>query len=277
MQTFRHKTVKESFQIPYKVCVASRVSHRVKLTSLSTCQSSRWDSMLDFSWLVLTTTQDSEHPFPICYGDDQPLVKDQCNDLSLRSDWLKSFRFKSIETHWQKWQRDRQRRPSSGSWQSTRVCVWLCVFPLRDGTCHFVCWETRRVDTSRAELTTAAPEGITAGPIEESNFFLWEALIAYCFLNIMILTQESQRNVQSGPEGTPYEGGLFSATLTFPRDYPLSPPVMKFTPALFHPNGAFLLCVWWIWRSWNALQSTRTGQFASQSSMLQVTIQINTS
>lgn len=41
----------------------------------------------------------------------------------------------------------------------------------------------------------------------------------------------------SGPEGTPYEGGIFVASLKFPKDYPLSPPVMKFTSPIFHPNG----------------------------------------
>lgn len=42
-----------------------------------------------------------------------------------------------------------------------------------------------------------------------------------------------------GPEDTPYEGGVFPAVLTFPQDYPLSPPQMKFTCPMFHPNGLF--------------------------------------
>lgn len=33
------------------------------------------------------------------------------------------------------------------------------------------------------------------------------------------------------------EGGVFKATLTFPRDYPLRPPKMKFVTELWHPNG----------------------------------------
>ena len=41
----------------------------------------------------------------------------------------------------------------------------------------------------------------------------------------------------SGPEGTCFEGGIFTALLTFPADYPLSPPKMKFTTELFHPNS----------------------------------------
>ena len=42
---------------------------------------------------------------------------------------------------------------------------------------------------------------------------------------------------KSGPPGTAYEGGVFPALLTFPKDYPLSPPSMKFTCDLFHPNS----------------------------------------
>lgn len=44
-----------------------------------------------------------------------------------------------------------------------------------------------------------------------------------------------------GPEGTPFEFGVFRAVLKFPRDYPHSPPKMKFTSRLFHPNGIIFL------------------------------------
>lgn len=43
----------------------------------------------------------------------------------------------------------------------------------------------------------------------------------------------------SGPEGTCFEGGVFPARLVFPPDYPLSPPKMKFTCEIFHPNSKF--------------------------------------
>jgi ubiquitin-protein ligase len=33
-----------------------------------------------------------------------------------------------------------------------------------------------------------------------------------------------------------YEGGLFRALLTFPRDYPLQPPKMTFKTEVWHPN-----------------------------------------
>jgi Ubiquitin-conjugating enzyme len=41
----------------------------------------------------------------------------------------------------------------------------------------------------------------------------------------------------SGPSDTPYEGGLFEAQLTFPKDYPLNPPKMQFSHKLWHPNS----------------------------------------
>lgn len=40
-----------------------------------------------------------------------------------------------------------------------------------------------------------------------------------------------------GPEGTPYEGGLFTAHISYPQDYPHSPPKMRFVNKIFHPNS----------------------------------------
>ncbi|XP_027624438.1 ubiquitin-conjugating enzyme E2 G2 isoform X3 [Tupaia chinensis] len=54
-------------------------------------------------------------------------------------------------------------------------------------------------------------------PMNEENFFEWEALIM-------------------GPEDTCFEFGVFPAILSFPLDYPLSPPKMRFTCEMFHPN-----------------------------------------
>ncbi len=65
---------------------------------------------------------------------------------------------------------------------------------------------------------TNPPDGITAGPVNEDDLFVWEALI-------------------QGPDGTPFEGGIFPAELKFPKDYPLNPPKMKFLGEIWHPNG----------------------------------------
>ena len=72
------------------------------------------------------------------------------------------------------------------------------------------------------ELTLNPPDGVTAGPVSESNFYEWEALVA-------------------GPEDTPYAGGVFTAILSFPKDYPLSPPTMKFICPMYHPNSKYRL------------------------------------
>lgn len=79
----------------------------------------------------------------------------------------------------------------------------------------------KRLMAEYKQLINDPPEGISAGPIDEDNFFEWECLI-------------------QGPEGTPYEGGIFAATLSFPKDYPLSPPTMVFTSNIFHPNSTLL-------------------------------------
>ncbi|XP_035777337.1 SUMO-conjugating enzyme UBC9-B-like [Anopheles albimanus] len=39
-----------------------------------------------------------------------------------------------------------------------------------------------------------------------------------------------------GRSGTPWEGGLYKLLMTFPNDYPASPPKCQFVPKLFHPN-----------------------------------------
>lgn len=78
----------------------------------------------------------------------------------------------------------------------------------------------RRLLQEYRSLTNNPPEGITAGPISEDDLLHWECLI-------------------QGPEGTPFEGGVFPAELKFPNDYPHMPPSMKFLGDVFHPNGMY--------------------------------------
>ncbi|CAD6500011.1 BgTH12-04116 [Blumeria graminis f. sp. triticale] len=84
----------------------------------------------------------------------------------------------------------------------------------------------RRLLQEYRALTNNSPEGITAGPVSEDDLLYWEALI-------------------EGPEGTPFEGGIFPAALKFPKDYPLAPPSMRFLGEVWHPNvyPSGLVCI----------------------------------
>jgi ubiquitin-conjugating enzyme E2 G2 len=76
----------------------------------------------------------------------------------------------------------------------------------------------RRLLKEFKELSLHAPDGILAAPMSETQLFQWEAVVL-------------------GPEGTAYEHGVYEAVLAFPQDYPLSPPTMRFTTDLYHPNS----------------------------------------
>lgn len=81
---------------------------------------------------------------------------------------------------------------------------------------------SKRLFQEYKSLTIDPPEGITAGPVNEDDLFVWEAII-------------------QGPEGTPFEGGVFPAELRFPKDYPLMPPTMRFLGGgIWHPNGMYM-------------------------------------
>jgi len=60
-------------------------------------------------------------------------------------------------------------------------------------------------------------EGFRVKLLKEDNLYEWEVAIF-------------------GPPGTLYEGAYFKAMLRFPTDYPYSPPSVKFTSKVWHPN-----------------------------------------
>lgn len=51
----------------------------------------------------------------------------------------------------------------------------------------------------------------------EDNIFKWKVIIF-------------------GPKDTDYEGGMYTAELIFPENYPNKPPVMRFKCKMWHPN-----------------------------------------
>lgn len=61
-----------------------------------------------------------------------------------------------------------------------------------------------------------APDGASVGPMG-SNACDWEATIF-------------------GPSDSDWDGGMFSAELVFPPDFPESPPYVRYTTPVFHPQ-----------------------------------------
>ena len=72
-----------------------------------------------------------------------------------------------------------------------------------------------------------------------------------------------------GPPDTPYEGGKFKLSVSFPDDFPFSPMTIKFVTKVFHPNvsEAGEICVDILKNTW-APSLTLTKVFISLSSLL---------
>ncbi|KAF6990488.1 hypothetical protein CFC21_007674 [Triticum aestivum] len=68
-----------------------------------------------------------------------------------------------------------------------------------------------------ADLAKNPVDGFSAGLVDDGNVFEWQVTII-------------------GPPETLYDGGYFNAVMTFPQDYPNSPPSVRFTSEMWHPN-----------------------------------------
>ncbi|KAF7283477.1 ubiquitin-conjugating enzyme E2 N-like [Rhynchophorus ferrugineus] len=75
---------------------------------------------------------------------------------------------------------------------------------------------TRRILVETKNLSKDPPPGISATP-DENNCRYFHVVMA-------------------GPNGSPYEGGLFKLELFLPENYPLCPPNVRFLTKIYHPN-----------------------------------------
>jgi ubiquitin-conjugating enzyme (huntingtin interacting protein 2) len=74
-----------------------------------------------------------------------------------------------------------------------------------------------RIAKELKEVAKNDTSGVTATPVSESDI-------------------RRLRGTIQGPEGTPYEGGVFEIDINIPDQYPFEPPKMKFLTKIWHPN-----------------------------------------
>ena len=83
--------------------------------------------------------------------------------------------------------------------------------------------------------------GIAAGRLREERK-AWRRDHPHGFFARATKNSDGSSNIMEwrcgvpGKEGTPWEGGLYKLSLKFSDDYPTKPPIVQFTPRIFHPN-----------------------------------------
>ena len=74
----------------------------------------------------------------------------------------------------------------------------------------------RRLKKEYKNLVNDPPSNCSGGPVDD-DYYHWTATII-------------------GPEGTPFERGVFILDIHFPPDYPFKQPKVTFKTRIYHPN-----------------------------------------
>ena len=75
----------------------------------------------------------------------------------------------------------------------------------------------KRLNNELKELKNSTILNCSAGLVNDTDILNWYATIF-------------------GPEGTPYQGGIFKLNIQFTNEYPFKPPKIYFTTPIYHCN-----------------------------------------
>mmetsp|Transcript_70134 Transcript_70134/g.97536 ORF Transcript_70134/g.97536 Transcript_70134/m.97536 type:complete len:150 (+) Transcript_70134:124-573(+) len=98
----------------------------------------------------------------------------------------------------------------------------------------------RRIVKETQRLMSEPAPGISATPYEDN----------LRYFNVII----------TGPEASPYEGGVFKLELFLPQEYPMAPPKVRFLTKIYHPNIDKLgrICLDILKKKWSPALQIRT-------------------
>mmetsp|Transcript_10552 Transcript_10552/g.11605 ORF Transcript_10552/g.11605 Transcript_10552/m.11605 type:complete len:151 (+) Transcript_10552:51-503(+) len=99
---------------------------------------------------------------------------------------------------------------------------------------------SRRIIKETQRLLADPPPGISVKPFQDNLRYF------------SVLMQ--------GPQGTPYEGGVFSLELFLPAKYPMDPPKCRFLTKIYHPNidKVGRICLDTLKKMWSPALTIRT-------------------
>jgi ubiquitin-protein ligase len=75
----------------------------------------------------------------------------------------------------------------------------------------------KRLQREYKEMQKSNNDMCKASPTNETDLYHWTAVIF-------------------GPKETPFENGIFKLNISFPSNYPISPPDVRFETKMIHPN-----------------------------------------
>ena len=75
----------------------------------------------------------------------------------------------------------------------------------------------KRIMKEKRDMERNSNDTYSASPVHEKDLYNWQAMV-------------------SGPEGSPYEGGLYMLDIKIPTEYPFKPPKVTFNTKIYHPN-----------------------------------------